>query len=294
MSPDLLTIQQVGLATGVQPVTLRAWERRYGLLKPVRTSKGHRRYTQLDLQRIRAICHWLERGVAVSQVSELLNRPERIDTPSITSDDPWQQAQQDAHHYIKQMHASGLYQLLQSLTSDYGTTQTLMQFCWPMRRELGLGASLHGRRVWFDSQLQRYWAPHVAKLAPKKAQWGWLLVPTGGELMALELAMLLATPVWCLNQPVSAKELNVLSAERARCGVLWVADAVPTLRLQQQYWPSSPASFPVACWGPVISQLSLPEWVTPLDGPADRLFPALSRLQRQHEKDADHACSLVP
>ncbi|OOE97942.1 hypothetical protein BZG79_15885, partial [Salinivibrio sp. MA427] len=39
-----LTISQVAEQTGVNPVTLRAWQRRYGLLSPARTAKGHRLY----------------------------------------------------------------------------------------------------------------------------------------------------------------------------------------------------------------------------------------------------------
>ena len=35
-------IRVVSQRTGVNSVTLRAWERRYGLLKPLRTPKGHR------------------------------------------------------------------------------------------------------------------------------------------------------------------------------------------------------------------------------------------------------------
>ncbi|MDX1336249.1 MAG: MerR family DNA-binding transcriptional regulator, partial [Gammaproteobacteria bacterium] len=39
---DLLKypIRTVTDQTGVHPVTLRAWERRYGLIKPERTPKG--------------------------------------------------------------------------------------------------------------------------------------------------------------------------------------------------------------------------------------------------------------
>lgn len=33
-SEDLLPIGELARRTGVNPVTLRAWERRYGLLKP--------------------------------------------------------------------------------------------------------------------------------------------------------------------------------------------------------------------------------------------------------------------
>lgn len=72
-SEVLLPIREVARLTGVNPVTLRAWERRYGLLAPGRTNKGHRLYPQQQVQRVHAILRWLERGASVSQVRALLD-----------------------------------------------------------------------------------------------------------------------------------------------------------------------------------------------------------------------------
>nr|NLU59304.1 MerR family transcriptional regulator [Pseudomonas sp. BIGb0427] len=71
-SETLLPIREVTRLTGINPVTLRAWERRYGLIVPQRTGKGHRLYSQEDVQRIQQILTWLDRGAAVSQVKALL------------------------------------------------------------------------------------------------------------------------------------------------------------------------------------------------------------------------------
>lgn len=72
---ELLPIRDVARITGVNPVTLRAWERRYGLIQPARTPKGHRLYSSAQVARIQTVLTWLERGVAVSQVKALLNQP---------------------------------------------------------------------------------------------------------------------------------------------------------------------------------------------------------------------------
>lgn len=66
-------IRDVARITGVNPVTLRAWERRYGLIVPQRTAKGHRLYSKQHISQIQAILRWINRGVAVSQVKELLD-----------------------------------------------------------------------------------------------------------------------------------------------------------------------------------------------------------------------------
>ena len=48
---SLFSIGEVARQTGVNPVTLRAWQRRYGLVVPQRTAKGHRLYTEQDVRR---------------------------------------------------------------------------------------------------------------------------------------------------------------------------------------------------------------------------------------------------
>jgi len=78
-----LPIREVARLTGVNAVTLRAWERRYGLIVPQRTPKGHRLFSADHVQRIQAILTWLNRGVAVSQVKELLDTRVR---PAVAQD----------------------------------------------------------------------------------------------------------------------------------------------------------------------------------------------------------------
>lgn len=69
---ELFPIREVSRLTGVNPVTLRAWERRYGLIQPTRTDSGHRLYSQADIESVRSILGWIERGVAVSKVGKIL------------------------------------------------------------------------------------------------------------------------------------------------------------------------------------------------------------------------------
>ncbi len=66
-------IRVVAERTGVNPVTLRAWERRHGLIRPKRTAKGHRLYSDHDIHTISRITDLLEQGVAISRVKEMLD-----------------------------------------------------------------------------------------------------------------------------------------------------------------------------------------------------------------------------
>jgi len=68
----LYTIGEVAELCDINPVTLRAWQRRYGLIKPQRTDGGHRLFNDADIDRIREIKQWVDNGVQVSKVKALL------------------------------------------------------------------------------------------------------------------------------------------------------------------------------------------------------------------------------
>jgi DNA-binding transcriptional MerR regulator len=57
-----MPIGEVARRTGVTVPTLRAWEHRYGLLVPVRTAGGHRRYRHEDVQRVLAVVDLIGQG----------------------------------------------------------------------------------------------------------------------------------------------------------------------------------------------------------------------------------------
>jgi DNA-binding transcriptional MerR regulator len=82
-----LPIREVARQTGVNAVTLRAWERRYGLIVPHRTPKGHRLFNREHVQRILSILTWIDRGVAVSKIKPLLDTPQPSGEPL---EDDWQ------------------------------------------------------------------------------------------------------------------------------------------------------------------------------------------------------------
>ncbi len=72
---ELYPIRTVATLTGVNAITLRAWERRYGLVKPQRTGSGHRVYTAADIDAIHRIVALLDKGVAIGQVRHTLASP---------------------------------------------------------------------------------------------------------------------------------------------------------------------------------------------------------------------------
>ena len=79
-----IRIGELARRTGVSEPTLRAWERRYGLLRPDRTDGGFRVYGETDVGRVEAMQRHLASGVAAAEAAALaLQEPEREAAPIV-------------------------------------------------------------------------------------------------------------------------------------------------------------------------------------------------------------------
>lgn len=82
-------IREFARITGVNPVTLRAWERRYGIIRPERTGKGHRFYTDAHIAEVKHILYWLDQGYPIRQV-RLLTKEGQTTPQSLDLNQEWQ------------------------------------------------------------------------------------------------------------------------------------------------------------------------------------------------------------
>jgi DNA-binding transcriptional MerR regulator len=67
----IFNVKAVVRETGLKPDTLRAWERRYGILEPKRTDGGHRLYSRQDIQTIKWLLMRQAEGMSVSRAINL-------------------------------------------------------------------------------------------------------------------------------------------------------------------------------------------------------------------------------
>ena len=108
----LYPIREVSRLTGIKPITLRAWERRYGLVEPVRTPSGHRLYTENHLAIIKEAMMLVDTGLPISQVKAILTERSELlnhSTPNDAINCDW-------HDVILQAIKAQSYQQLHSLT----------------------------------------------------------------------------------------------------------------------------------------------------------------------------------
>ncbi|MFD9626805.1 MerR family transcriptional regulator [Peribacillus muralis] len=72
MQEGKYNIKAVSKLLNIQPGTLRAWERRYKFIEPVRNESGHRLYTEKHLQSLKWLINKTDQGFTISQAVSLL------------------------------------------------------------------------------------------------------------------------------------------------------------------------------------------------------------------------------
>ena len=73
MTAPLLNIAALSRRTGVAPDTLRKWEQRYGVLRPVRTAGGQRRYSETDVQRVEWLRDRIREGWRIGEAARVID-----------------------------------------------------------------------------------------------------------------------------------------------------------------------------------------------------------------------------
>ena len=66
---ESLRIGEFARRVGVSAAVLRAWERRYGLLQPLRSQGGFRLYTEADAERVGRMRSGLDRGLSAAEAA---------------------------------------------------------------------------------------------------------------------------------------------------------------------------------------------------------------------------------
>ncbi|MCC7448546.1 MAG: MerR family transcriptional regulator [Anaerolineae bacterium] len=69
----IYNMKAVEQQTGISAATLRAWERRYTLVEPKRTTSGYRLYSDRDVALLRWVRHQMDEGLTVSRVVAMLD-----------------------------------------------------------------------------------------------------------------------------------------------------------------------------------------------------------------------------
>lgn len=184
--------------SGVPAPTLRAWERRYGVLAPERAGNTYRLYSERDVARIRWLREQVERGISIRQAALLLARLENnpAEPPDILAASPAKIApvsmspsalpesprapglslpslRHDLLQAFLQMDESGAEQVLARALAVYGLEEFCGELLKPVMYELGEKWAQGEAPVTaehFASAITRAQLTNLLRLAPRNEE----------------------------------------------------------------------------------------------------------------------------
>ncbi|MGI9263493.1 MAG: MerR family transcriptional regulator [Gammaproteobacteria bacterium] len=135
---EFFPIGTVSSLTGVNSITLRAWERRYGLIDPVRTESGHRLYSRDDIDLINRVVGLTEKGMRIGQVrGELAAQGFGPDAVTEEIRGPWPSYQRRMIASIIRFDEASLEEAYNEALSLYPVNVVTRELLSPLLVELG-------------------------------------------------------------------------------------------------------------------------------------------------------------
>jgi len=125
----------VARLTGLSPERIRAWERRYGLVEPLRTPGGTRRYSAADLERLRLVKAAVDAGHRIGQVARL--DPAELQRRAAGSQAPSTERLEEILSALEQLDGTEARRLLSIQLSALGPVSFAREFAVPLVREIG-------------------------------------------------------------------------------------------------------------------------------------------------------------
>jgi MerR family transcriptional regulator, light-induced transcriptional regulator len=133
--PGQVRIGELSRRSGVSPELLRAWEQRYGLLRPTRSDGGFRLYTAADERRIAVMRSHLERGLSAAEAARLTLEEERGngggEAPLL------ERTAAELRSALDALDEGAAQAALDRLLSGFSTAAVLRDVLLPYLRELG-------------------------------------------------------------------------------------------------------------------------------------------------------------
>lgn len=129
---------------GLLPVTLRAWERRYGLPSPSRGGQGYRLYSEHDLQTLRWLKTQIEAGMNVGQAAQRLHQlveggkdPASVEFLHIEHSLSMISLQQQVSVHLKQFNFSAAADVLHQAYNAYSLEDVFSNLIEPVLIRIG-------------------------------------------------------------------------------------------------------------------------------------------------------------
>jgi MerR family transcriptional regulator, light-induced transcriptional regulator len=135
-----MRIGEISRRTGVSPELLRAWERRYALLRPRRTDGRTRLYSAADETRVRLMRRYVEQGLPPAQAAEMVTAARLAVRPGQALSIPpaeVAEAHREMRASLERFDETSAQRALEKLFGTYSALTVAREVMMPYLREVG-------------------------------------------------------------------------------------------------------------------------------------------------------------
>jgi len=126
-------IGELARRTGVSAELLRAWEQRYGLLRPERSAGGFRLYSPSDEARVRRMTSLIASGVSASEAAARATGDEPVTQEGAATDE----VARELREALDRFDAGGAHQAFDRLLATVSVEIAITEVLVPLLHELG-------------------------------------------------------------------------------------------------------------------------------------------------------------
>ena len=158
-------IQRVAKLTGLSKDVIRVWERRYGLVKPSRSSNGYREYSNEEVSLLRFVKHQMEQGATIGSLAveghDSLIARMRIATPVSQEDQkPHDRLLDDLVGSLDPLDKAGFERRLNGAVAVIPFEEAVQRILLPLQRRIG--------ELWHEDRLNVSVEHYVTKIVQQK------------------------------------------------------------------------------------------------------------------------------
>ncbi|WP_342349468.1 MerR family transcriptional regulator [uncultured Nitrospira sp.] len=156
-------IHRFSKLTGLSPHVIRAWERRYGLVTPIRGENRYRLYTDEDVVLFRYLKSQVDQGMAIGELSEqgrehLQEQAQRVFVETYREPPPSERLVIDLSQALEENDRAGFERKLNGALAVIPFEEALHRFLLPLQERIG--------QLWHDGILgvgQEHYASNQIK-----------------------------------------------------------------------------------------------------------------------------------
>lgn len=300
-------IKAVSRLVGLPPVTLRAWERRYGLPHPRRSHQGYRLYSEYDLHLLRWLKQQIESGLSIGRAVEYWRELRSLGRDPAAEQTRFYPIRQpispshlarDLYEALTHFNEEAATEILRRASALYAIDQVLAEVVQPMLVEIGEAWHRGELPVAVEHFATQFCLQHLmsllAALAPPRHPGVIVAACAPGETHQIGLLMLVVMLRWRgWNVKYLGQDLKLEGMAEAlgplKPRLLLFTATRPEVTRNLLDLPQALAAFPdpkpwVVLGGQAFQDLRLPEEIPAiyLRAPLPEAVALIERLMQEH------------